>query len=89
MTCTRCKQEREGLPRAPFPGPLGEEVLGSACAACWSLWLAEQTLQMNEKRLSLGRPEHRDQITALMRRFLCLDGGEAPPPTRPPDPPPA
>lgn len=72
VRCSRCGEEREGLEKAPFKGERGARVAGSVCGECWRAWLAEQTLQMNEKRLSLAKAEHRDLLARMMAEFLQL-----------------
>jgi Fe-S cluster biosynthesis and repair protein YggX len=70
--CVRCGKERDGLAKAPFPGELGAQILASVCDTCWQTWIAEQTKEMNEHRLSLINPEHRERLTSLMKSFLKL-----------------
>jgi len=73
VQCARCGQDREGLPAPPFPGQVGRAIHAGACAECWRAWLGEQTIQMNEKRLSLAKPEHRELLARMMKSYLGLD----------------
>ena len=73
LTCRRCKEDKPGLEAPPFRGELGEMVHASVCADCWRAWLDEQTIQMNERRLSLARPDHQELVRKLMREFLGLE----------------
>jgi Fe-S cluster biosynthesis and repair protein YggX len=72
VQCSRCGEEKEGLAAAPFHGELGARIAARVCGDCWKAWLAEQTLQMNEKRLSLAKPEHRDLLARALEEFLRL-----------------
>ena len=76
VPCRRCGVEKEGLPGPPFRGELGETIHASVCAECWQAWLGEQTIQMNERRLSLVRGDHQEIIRKLMRSFLGLEEEE-------------
>ncbi len=71
--CSRCKEDRDGLDGPPFGGDLGGKIRASVCASCWDAWLGEQTIQMNEKRLSLVKPEHRELLTRMMLSYLGLE----------------
>ena len=71
--CARCGNDREGLETVPFGGELGRRVHEAVCRECWTAWLGEQTIQMNEKRLSLVKPEHRDLLTEMMKSYLGLE----------------
>jgi Fe-S cluster biosynthesis and repair protein YggX len=72
VRCTRCGQDGEGLERPPFGGELGEAIHRSICRGCWAAWLGEQTIQMNERRLSLAKREHAALLTRMMKEFLRL-----------------
>ncbi|MBV1872637.1 MAG: oxidative damage protection protein, partial [Gammaproteobacteria bacterium] len=51
--CQKYDKELEGMARAPFPGPRGEEIFKSTSQAAWTEWLKLQTMLINEKRLSV------------------------------------
>lgn len=38
FSCRRCLSTGPGLAEEPFPGPDGQEILATICAACWSEW---------------------------------------------------
>ena len=80
VTCTRCKNERPGLERAPLPGPMGQTLLSSVCALCWKEWLGVQVKYINEYRLSPLDPKHFEFLLEQARAFLNLPGAEAPAP---------
>ncbi len=72
VVCNRCGRESEALTQAPIPTPLGEQIRGSVCAACWREWLGFQVMVINEYRLNLMDPEARRVLEAQMRSFLKL-----------------
>jgi len=72
VTCSRCEEEREALPKPPFRGELGRRIHAAVCAGCWTAWLEEQKKEMNEHRLSMMKPEHQERLLALMQSFLGL-----------------
>ena len=77
VTCTRCKNEKTGLERAPFPGEVGQTILASVCAACWKEWLGMQVKYINEYRLSPLEPKHFEFLVEQARAFLMLPGAAA------------
>jgi Fe-S cluster biosynthesis and repair protein YggX len=74
VTCSRCKNERQGLERAPLPGEPGQTVLANVCASCWKEWLATQVKYINEYRLSPLDPKHYEFLLEQARAFLKLPG---------------
>jgi Fe-S cluster biosynthesis and repair protein YggX len=78
VTCARCGETREGLPREPLPGADGRAILASTCAPCWKLWLGEQVKLINETRISPADPDGFAFLLTRMRAFLALPGGSEP-----------
>ncbi|MCB1032968.1 MAG: Fe(2+)-trafficking protein [Acidobacteria bacterium] len=72
LTCSRCHQDKAPLAKAPFPGPVGAEVLARTCADCWREWEAMEVMVINELRLNFMDPEAQDVLTRHMREFLEL-----------------
>ncbi len=77
VTCTRCKNAKQGLERAPIPGEAGQAILANVCASCWKEWLAMQVKYINEYRLSPLDPRHFEFLIEQARAFLMLPGAEA------------
>lgn len=77
VTCTRCKNAKPGLERAPIPGAMGETILANVCAGCWKEWLGMQVKYINEYRLSPLDPRHFEFLIEQARAFLMLPGAEA------------
>ena len=80
VTCTRCKNEKPGLLRAPLPGQPGQTILENVCASCWKDWLGTQVKYINEYRLSPLDPKHYEFLLEQARGFLKLPGAAAPAP---------
>lgn len=70
ITCTRCNQDRDQLPRPPFPGALGDRIYDSICQVCWKEWLRQQTAVINHYGLDLADPKARQFLTNQTEAFL-------------------
>lgn len=71
--CRRCLSAGPSLPSAPFPGPLGQQVLAGICASCWAEWERREVMVINELRLNFMDPEAQETLAAAMREFLTLE----------------
>ena len=76
IQCARCGSRREGLVRAPLPGPPGEAVLERVCAACWDEWKRVQVKLINEYRIDVTDPSQYERLVREMAAFLNLGPGE-------------
>lgn len=72
VTCARCQEIKESLPRQPVGGPLGEMILARICPDCWQEWTATSARIINHYGLNLGHPGHRQQLREAMKDFLNL-----------------
>jgi len=68
--CAKLKKEAEGLSRAPLPGEVGQRVLEHISKEAWQQWLAQQTILINEYRLSPIDPQARSFLQEQMLAFL-------------------
>ena len=75
VTCSRCGSTAEGLPRAPLPGEVGQQVHEQSCAACWKEWMAAQVILINENSLTPAKPEHYEFLVGHMKTFLTIREG--------------
>ena len=50
--CVKLNKEAEALDAPTYPGALGEKIFASISKEAWKMWLAHQTLLINEKRLN-------------------------------------
>lgn len=74
VNCVILKKEAEGLDRAPYPGELGQRILESASKEAWKMWMKQQTMLMNENRLSPIDPKHRKFLEEEMEKFFFGEG---------------
>jgi Fe-S cluster biosynthesis and repair protein YggX len=77
VTCVRCGNTREGFERAPFPGAIGQRVMGEICQQCWADWLKQQTMLINHYGLNVMDPQARQFLTRNMEAFLFGRGQTA------------
>ena len=78
MYCQKLKREAKALEKSPFPGEIGERILKNISQEAWQLWLAQQTMIINENRLTPFEPEARALLKAEMEKFLFSDNSAAP-----------
>jgi Fe-S cluster biosynthesis and repair protein YggX len=72
--CSRCGASKDGFDRAPFPGAVGERILGGTCRDCWTDWLKQQTMLINHYGLNVMDPQARQFLTRNMEAFLFKAG---------------
>lgn len=76
--CCKLKEEAEALQKPPFPGPLGEKIHQHVSRKAWEMWLAHQTMLINEYRLNLLDTQARTFLHEEMEKFFFGDGSEKP-----------
>jgi Fe-S cluster biosynthesis and repair protein YggX len=64
--------------KPPFPGALGERVFNEVSKQAWVMWLAHQTMLINEYRLNLIDPKAREFLKEEMQKYFFGDGSEKP-----------
>ncbi len=70
VNCAKLGKEAEGLERQPYPGDLGKRIFDNISKEAWDMWMRQQTMIINEYRLSPINPEHRKMIEEQMVKFL-------------------
>ena len=68
--CRKFKEELEGLERAPYPGPLGQEIFDNVSKKAWEEWTNHQTMLINEKHLNMMDAASRKFLQEEMNKFL-------------------
>jgi len=68
-------EELEGLEFYPFPGELGQKVFDTVSKEAWKQWLTQQTILINEYRLSSLDKKSQSFLKEEMQKFL-FSGGE-------------
>ncbi len=86
VNCVKLGKEAEGLDRAPYPGELGQRIFDNVSKEGWQLWLRQQTMLLNEYRLSPMDPKARKFLEEQMDKFFFGEGAETPGGFVPPTP---
>jgi len=78
VQCIKLGKEAEGLDRPTYPGELGKKIFESVSKEGWKMWMGQQTILMNEYRLSPIDPKARKFLEEQMESFFFGDGGQIP-----------
>jgi Fe-S cluster biosynthesis and repair protein YggX len=78
VQCAKLGKQAEGLERQPYPGELGKRIFDTISKEAWGMWLRQQTMLINEYRLSPINPQHRSMLEQEMQKFLFGAGGTTP-----------
>lgn len=76
--CVKLAREAEGLDWQPYPGELGARIFASVSKEAWQQWLRQQTMLINEYRLSTIDPKARKFLEGEMEKFFFGGGSAAP-----------
>ncbi|HHM04965.1 MAG TPA: oxidative damage protection protein [Gammaproteobacteria bacterium] len=76
--CVRLDKDAEGLAAPPYPGELGRRIFDNVSKEAWQMWLRQQTMLINEYRLTPIDPKAREFLEQEMEKFF-FGGGSAPP----------
>ena len=86
VQCVVLKREAEGLERIPYPGELGRRIYENVSKEAWAQWLKQQTMLINEYRLSPIEPKARKFLEGEMEKFFFGTGSAVPQGYQPPKP---
>ncbi len=75
VQCIKLGREAPGLPRAPYPGELGQRIFENVSQPAWQEWLQHQTRLINEYRLALSDATARKFLAEEMEKYF-FGGGE-------------
>jgi len=78
VQCVKLNKEAEGLSVPPYPGELGQRIFENVSQEAWKLWLAHQTMLINEYRLTPIEPKARQFLEEEMEKFFFGEGSERP-----------
>jgi Fe-S cluster biosynthesis and repair protein YggX len=70
VQCVKLNKPAEGLDRPPYPGELGQRIFEHVSKEAWQLWLRQQTMLINEYRLSPIDPNARTFLEREMEKFF-------------------
>ncbi len=71
--CIKLNRQEEQLNSPPFPGKLGQRVFENVSKKAWQMWLGQQTILINEYRLSLIDPKSREFLLSEMEKYFFGD----------------
>ncbi|WJW75316.1 oxidative damage protection protein [Thiohalobacter sp. IOR34] len=83
VQCVKLGKEAEGLDRPTYPGELGKRIFENVSKEAWQMWIRQQTMLINEYRLSPIEPKARKFLEEQMEKFFFGEGAETPPDYRP------
>ena len=78
VNCVKLGREAEGLDLPPYPGELGKRIFENVSKEAWQLWLRQQTMLINENRISLADPKARKFLEQEMEKFFFGGGSDLP-----------
>ena len=76
--CKKLDKDAPQLARQPYPGAIGERIYREISQEAWEMWLAHQTMLINENRLSLVDPEARRFLNEELQKFFFGEGSTKP-----------
>jgi Fe-S cluster biosynthesis and repair protein YggX len=78
VQCAKLGKQAEGLKAPPYPGELGKRIYLNISNEAWQQWLRQQTMLVNEYRLSAIDPKAQAFLKEEMEKFLFGEGGTTP-----------
>lgn len=78
VNCVLLGKEAEGLDKPPYPGELGQKIFDSVSKEAWQGWLKQQTMLINEYRLSPIDPKSRAFLEEQMEKYFFGEGAQVP-----------
>jgi len=76
--CVKLDKEAEGLSYLPYPGDLGHRIYENISKEAWDMWIKQQTMLINENRLSAIDPRAQTYLKEEMEKFLFGEGSALP-----------
>ncbi len=74
VNCVLLGREAEGLDRPTYPGELGKRIFDNVSKEAWARWVQQQTMLLNEYRLSPIDPKARKFLEEEMEKFFFGEG---------------
>ena len=74
VNCVKLGKGAEGLDRPTYPGELGKNIFANVSKQAWGDWVGQQTILLNEYRLSPVNPKDRKFLEEEMEKFFFGDG---------------
>ena len=83
VKCVKLGKEAPGLDFQTYPGELGKRIFENVSKEAWQAWVRQQTMLINEYRLSPIDPKARKFLEEQMEKFFFGDGSVTPPDYKP------
>ncbi|MBS4098690.1 MAG: oxidative damage protection protein [Sulfuricella sp.] len=77
VNCIKLGREAEGLDFPPYPGELGKKIFESVSKEAWAGWLRQQTMLINENRLSMADPRARQYLQQQVEAYFFGAGADS------------
>lgn len=78
VKCVKLGREAEGLAVPTYPGELGKRIFENVSKEAWQMWLRQQTMLINEYRLTPVDPKARKFLEEQMEKFFFGEGAAMP-----------
>jgi len=78
IQCIKLNKEAEGLDFPPYPGDLGKKIYENVSKEGWQMWISQQTMLINENRLSLADPQSQQFLKKELDKFFFGEGSAPP-----------
>jgi len=85
VKCVKLGKEAEGLDRLTYPGELGKRIFENVSKEGWQQWMQQQTILINENRLTPFEPKAREFLEQQMEKFFFGEGADMPAEFVPPE----
>lgn len=76
VNCIKLGHEADGLDFPPYPGALGQRIFENVSKEAWAGWLKQQTMLVNENRLSLADAQARKYLSQQTEAYFFGDGAD-------------
>lgn len=76
VNCIKLGKEAEGMDFPPYPGELGKRIYLQVSKEAWATWLKQQTMLVNENRLSLADPAARQYLKEQTEKYFFGEGAD-------------
>ena len=76
VNCIKLGKELDGMDFPPYPGELGKKIYLNVSKEAWAAWLKQQTMLVNENRLSLADPAARKYLSEQTEKYFFGEGAD-------------
>ena len=76
VNCIKLGREADGMDFPPYPGELGKRIYIHVSKEAWATWLKQQTMLVNENRLSLAYQSARKYLTEQTEKYFFGEGAD-------------